>query len=176
MAGRREADALYGKVAAEFGDALERLARGYEADRDRRRDLLQEIHVALWRSLDRFDGRCSLRTWIYRVAHNTATSKVLRPRRRGPALIALDEIASEPGTPPSQETTLDEQRTLERLLALVRQLKPLDRQVILLYLEGEDAASTGEITGLSAGAVSTKVHRIKQLLGRQFFQGVADGR
>ena len=173
---RREADDLYGEAAAEFGGALERLARGYEADADRRRDLLQEIHVALWRSLHRFDGRCSLRTWVYQVAHNTATSKALRPRRRGPVLVGLDEIASEPGTPPTQETGLDEQRTLERLLSLVRQLKPLDRQVILLYLEGEDAASTGAVTGLSPGAVAIKVHRIKLLLARQFHQGVPDGR
>ena len=173
---RREADELYLKVSAEFGGALERLARGYEADADRRRDLLQEIHVALWRSLDRFDGRCSLRTWVYQVAHNTATSKVLRPRRRGPTLVGLDQIASEPRTPPDQETALDEHRTLERLLALVRQLKPLDRQVILLYLEGEDAASTGEVTGLSAGAVAIKVHRIKLLLARQFHRGVSNGR
>jgi RNA polymerase sigma-70 factor (ECF subfamily) len=64
---------LYAEVAAEFGGALERLARAYEADSDRCRDLLQEIHVALWRSLARFDGRCSMRTWVYRVAHNVAT-------------------------------------------------------------------------------------------------------
>jgi RNA polymerase sigma-70 factor, ECF subfamily len=174
--GRGDADDLYRRVVAEFGDALERLARGYEADADRRRDLLQEIHVALWRSLDGFDGRCSLRTWVYQVAHNTATSKVLRPRRRNHALVGLDEVATEPYTPPHQEKSFDEQRTLDRLLLLVRQLKPLDRQVILLYLEGEDAASTGEITGLSAGAVATKVHRIKQLLARQFYQGVSDGK
>jgi RNA polymerase sigma-70 factor (ECF subfamily) len=39
-----------------------------------RRDLLQEIHLALWRSFATFDDRCSLRTWVYRVAHNVATS------------------------------------------------------------------------------------------------------
>jgi DNA-directed RNA polymerase specialized sigma24 family protein len=33
---------------------------------------LQEIRIALWRSFANFDGRCSLRTWVYRVAHNTA--------------------------------------------------------------------------------------------------------
>ena len=68
---------LYSDVAEEFGGALERLARAYEGDSDRRRDLLQEIHVALWRSLARFDGRCSMRTWVYRVAHNVATSRVI---------------------------------------------------------------------------------------------------
>src|SRR5688572_32831220 len=84
-------DARYAEAAAAFGPALERLARAYERDPDKRRDLLQEIHVALWRSLSRFDGRCSLRTWVYRVAHNTATSKVLRPQTNAPSLVSLED-------------------------------------------------------------------------------------
>src|SRR5581483_1978112 len=60
---------------------MERLARAYEAEPGRRDDLVQEIHLALWRSFRGFDGRCSLRTWIYRVAHNTATSYVIRQKR-----------------------------------------------------------------------------------------------
>ena len=50
-------DELYEEVSTTFGPALERLARGYEADPDKRRDLLQEIHVALWRSFAGFDGK-----------------------------------------------------------------------------------------------------------------------
>src|ERR1700760_2227831 len=74
-------DAQYAEVTAEFGGALARLTHGYEADPDHRRDLLQEIHLALWRSLPSFDRRCSLRTWVYRVAHNTALTHVTRQRR-----------------------------------------------------------------------------------------------
>ena len=69
--GQSQAD-LYGETSAAFGAALERLARAYEADPESRRDLLQEIQLALWRSFEGFDGRCSLRTWVYRVAHNAA--------------------------------------------------------------------------------------------------------
>jgi RNA polymerase sigma-70 factor (ECF subfamily) len=43
---------------------------------------------------------------------------------------------------------------------------------MLLYLEGMDAASTAEITGISAGNVATKIHRIKSILARQFHEGV----
>ena len=57
----------------------------------------------------------------------------------------------------------------------LQRLKPLDRQVMLLYLEEEDAASIAEITGLSVANVSTKVSRIKQILVRQFHQGGRDG-
>ena len=63
-------DDQYRDAAAGFGPALDRLACAYEADPDIRRDLLQDIHLALWRSFANFDGRCSLRTWVYRIAHN----------------------------------------------------------------------------------------------------------
>ena len=72
--------------------------------------------------------------------------------------------------PSAPEAAADQRQSLDRLLALVQTLKPLDRQVILSYLEGLDAASIGEITGLSAGNVATNIHRIKNLLARQFQQ------
>ncbi|MDB5495528.1 MAG: polymerase, sigma-24 subunit, subfamily, partial [Phenylobacterium sp.] len=80
--GQASQDERYRMAAAAFGPALERLARAYEAEPDPRRDLVQDIHVALWRSFAGFDGRCSVRTWVYRVAHNTAASHAMRGRRR----------------------------------------------------------------------------------------------
>ncbi len=167
-------DALYERAAASYGAALERLARAYEPHPDKRRDLVQDIHVALWRSFASFDGRCSLRTWVYRVAHNIATSQILRRRDKAPSMVSLDELASMTDGRDA-ERAADRRIALERLLALVQTLEPLDRRVILLYLEDVDAASIGEITGLSAGNVATKVHRIKQILSRRFHQGVNHG-
>jgi RNA polymerase sigma-70 factor (ECF subfamily) len=169
-AGRTER--LYIEVASEFGAALERLARGYERDPDKRRDLLQEIHLALWRSLARFDSRCSMRTWVYRVAHNVATSHVIRPKASAPRLVASDDLESlaDAADRPTiaAEDLLDRQRTLDRLYELIHQLRPMDRQVMLLYLEDVEAATIAEITGLTAVNVATKIHRIKQLLTRRF--------
>ena len=165
----------YAEVARSFGAALERLAGGYERDPEARRDLVQEIHIALWRSLARYDGRCSLRTWVYRVAHNTAISRVVRPRSSAPTLIAIDDSIEDLAETVDREDGVDRRRALERLYALIQRLRPLDRQVMLLYLEEEDAASIAEITGLSIANVSTKVHRIKQLLARQFYEGSHHG-
>ena len=53
-------DALYTRVAAEFGPPLARLAGAYESDSSRRQDLLQELHFAVWRSLATFRNQCSL--------------------------------------------------------------------------------------------------------------------
>jgi len=151
---------------------LERLAWAYEADPDRRRDLLQEIHLALWRSFENFDARCSLRTWIYRVAHNTATSHVIRKRRNAPVFLTLEEVEAQEG-PQNVEESADRQKALARLLALVQRLELVDRQLILAYLEGLDAESMSEITGLSTANVWTRIHRIKNVLVRQFHSGGA---
>jgi RNA polymerase sigma-70 factor (ECF subfamily) len=133
--------------------------------------LLQDIHVALWRSLARYDARCSLRTWVYRVAHNTAISRVVRPRAVAPTLVAMEEDLESVAEAVDREAGVDRQRALDRLYTLIHRLRPIDRQVMLLYLEEEDAASIAEITGLSAANVATKVRRIKQILVRQFHEG-----
>src|ERR1700719_3119624 len=75
-------DVLFERVASDFAAPLARLARAHEADPALQQDLLQEVHLALWRSLRSFDRRCSLRTWVYRVAHHVAATHVLRSRRR----------------------------------------------------------------------------------------------
>lgn len=169
-------DELYEEAMADLGPALERLARSYEADSDKRRDLLQEIHLETWRSFEQFQRQCSVRTWVYRVAHNVAATHVLRDRRaKTRTLVSIDEAASLP-EPRDSSTELDRRNTIERLYALIQELKPLDREVILLYLEGMDAASIGEITGISSGNVATKIHRIKTMLANRFTDRGRDGR
>jgi len=164
-------DERYHQAAAEYGAALERLARAYEFDAERRRDLLQEIHLALWRSCAMFDGRCSLRTWVYRVAHNTAVSYGIGRRRSGDRnLVSLEEVESTMGDHDG-DAAAGRRHVLAQLTQWIQALKPLDRQVILSYLEGMDAAAIAEITGLASGNVATKIHRIKNLLAKRFSQG-----
>jgi RNA polymerase sigma-70 factor (ECF subfamily) len=168
-----EQDARYVRAAETLGPALERLARAYEVDAEQQKDLLQDIHFALWRSFAKFDGRCSESTWVYRVAHNVAASHVAsRKRLRAGGMIALDVLEQLPdaGQPDPEEET-GERRALARLMALVRALKLPDRQIVLLYLEGLDAAAIGEVCGLKANAVAVKIHRLKALLADQFQKG-----
>ena len=168
-------DELYEEVVAIHGSALDRLARAYENDPDKRRDLLQEIHFALWRSFEHFAQRCSLRTWVYQVAHNTAASHVVRQRRIHAGLVSLEEIDSLPGRD-ENELSVDRRAVLEQLQRLIQRLKPVDRQVIFSYLEGMDAGSIAEITGISSANVAMKIHRIKNILARRFQRGGLHGR
>ena len=95
----------------------------------------------------------------------------------GPTLhriVVLDDSLESVAAAASDEV-LDRRRALERLYGLIGRLRPLDRQVMLLYLEELDAASIAEITGLSAANVATKVRRIKQLLVQRFHERKGDG-
>jgi RNA polymerase sigma-70 factor, ECF subfamily len=163
-------DSLYEEAASAYAAALDRLARAYEFDPEARRDLLQEIHLHLWRSFAHFDRRCSLRTWVYRVAHNIATKHVVRQQRTRSRLVSLEDVGPLPASG-GGELAASQSEALERLDLLIRRLKPLDRQIIVSYLEGMDAASTAEITGLSPAHIAVKIHRIKEILRRWSDQG-----
>ncbi|MFN7164614.1 MAG: RNA polymerase sigma factor [Hyphomonas sp.] len=160
-------DQLYFEAAEAFGPALQRLARATEANEERRRDLLQDMHVALWRSFARFDGRCSLRTWAYRVAHNTAASHVDRERRTRRDTIDID-AASELAGADSLARQLEDRDGVDRLNAWIRRLKPPDRQLLTLYLEDLGADAIADITGLTPGAVATRISRLKSQLAKDF--------
>ncbi len=167
--GRDRSSELYQNAVRDFGRALDRLAAGYEADPEKRHDLRQEIHLQIWKSFEVFDGRCSLKTWVFRVAHNTAVSYVNRERRTNARFVSLEEIER---TVPGEggEPNIDRHRALQHLSRLILQLKPLDRQIMISYLEEMDAASIADITGLSPANVAMKVHRIKNILARRFLE------
>lgn len=160
------ADHLYREAGQQFAPALARLARSVERDPERARELEQEMHCALWSSLARFDGRCALKTWVYRVAHNVAADHVARSMRR-PSRVPLEEIEALPA-PGNVEVETAEALVLVQITELIRRLPPVDMQVIVLWLEGESAADIAQITGLSPGAINVRVHRIKTLLASQF--------
>ena len=158
-------EAVFAGITRQYGASLERTCRGYERDPALRAELLQEIWLGLWRALPRFQGRSSLRTWVYRVAHNLAVSHVAR-HARIPASEALDidGLAAQLAT---VEVDLDRRRARARLAALIQQLRPADRQLMLLYLEGLSHREIAEITGLSPSNVTTRTARIRGALSRR---------
>jgi RNA polymerase sigma-70 factor (ECF subfamily) len=157
---------LYAQVTAELADSLRRLTRAYEMDDDLRRDLYQDMQVEIWNSLAIFQANCSLRTWVFRVAHNVGARHVLRQmRRRASRHVALDE-AENLADFRDASSYAEDASALDAILRLVHTLKLIDRQVILLYLEDLDTQSIADVVGLSPGNVSIKIHRIKQLLSK----------
>jgi RNA polymerase sigma-70 factor (ECF subfamily) len=91
------------------------------------------------------------------------------------AYVGLEEIESTASDDDPEREVVDHDAR-QRLLALIQALKPADRQLTLLYLEDLDAAAIGEVTGLSAGAIAVKIHRIKAALAARFNHGGDNGR
>ncbi len=168
MNAKAQQDARYLTAARTHGAMIERLARGYEADPDSRRDLVQEIHAALWRSFAVYEGQCAEKSWVHRIAHNVGVTHMMTGKRhRKIPLVGLEQIEELPGGDDLERST-GERSLSDRLLATIHRLAPADRQVMLLYLEDLTAAEIGEVTGLSASAVAVRIHRLKALLAEPY--------
>ena len=95
----------------------------------------------------------------------------MRERRIYSGLLGLEELDAV-SAEEKPELAAERRLNFDRLSTLIQRLKPLDRQVILCWLESMDTESIAEVTGLSPASVAMRVHRIKGILTRQFGQGV----
>ncbi|MEP3420674.1 MAG: sigma-70 family RNA polymerase sigma factor [Erythrobacter sp.] len=162
----QDAETLYRQAGEQFAPAIARLAQAIERNPEKARDLEQDMHCAIWSSLTRFDGRCALKTWVYRVAHNVAADHIDKSMR-GPKKVPLEHIDALPAMK-DPEKDAAQALVLAQVAELIRRLPPLDAQVIVLWLEGESTADISDITGLSKSAVGVRVHRIKSLIAGHF--------
>ena len=150
------------KVAASYGRS--------SADRD---DLAQEIAAQLWRSFGRYDAaRAKFSTWMYRIALNVAISQARRRPEAG-RFEPLDahHLETVGGDEPLDE--IDERLTA--LHAFIARLDPLNRALILLYLEDRSHAEMAAILGITRTNVATKIARIKQQLRGQMVAAETTG-
>jgi RNA polymerase sigma factor (sigma-70 family) len=162
--GREKLERAYESIWREYGASLDRLAASYEAAPDGREDLLQEIRLALWKALPGFRGECSLRTFVYRVAHNRALTHAWQRRTQSRASEEFSEI---PDPAPSAEVSAIRQANRASLMAAIRRL-PLDyRQVITMVLEQMPQAEIAAVLGISETNVAVRLHRARKLLRRE---------
>lgn len=154
-------DEAFEALAAEHGPMLRRIAGSYEADPERRRELEQEILLAVWRALPRFRGEAPVKAFLARVAHNRAVTHVVR-EAAAPRRSPLDETL--PSADPSPHDRVEADDLRERLAAAVRALPLSLRQPASLTLEGFTPAEIAAMLGLNANAVSIRLTRARAQL------------
>jgi len=126
-----------------------------EADRE---DVLQEMFYQLWRSYPAFRGESKFTTWMYRVCLNTALTYFKKSKKNQSETLS----PSHQNIPDSAaERSGDDTATL---YAMIERLSPLNKSIVLLYLEGYRYEEISAITGLTLSNVSVKLVRIKQEL------------
>lgn len=146
---------------------LYKVCNSYCRNRDDREDLAQEISVQLWRSFESFDGRCKFSTWMYRVALNVAISFYRRESTRTRFVLSDSEQvldAADGRATPSAE--------MEMLYEYIGGLEPLNKALILLYLDGHSYAEIADVLGIGESNVATKISRLKQMM-RERLSGTA---
>ena len=145
-------------LVAEHGPMLRRIAGSYEADPEVRRELEQDILLAVWRALPRYRGEAPVRAFLARVAHNRAVTHVSR-EASAPRRSPLDEALPSADPTPHDRVEADDLR--ERLADAVRALPLSLRQPASLTLEGFSPAEIGQMLGLNANTVSIRLTRAR---------------
>jgi RNA polymerase sigma factor (sigma-70 family) len=153
--------ARFDTLLSAYGQAVARLAAGYEFDAGEREDLVQDIWLAVWLALPRFRGECSERTFVYRIAHNRAISHVdRRARAHKPAATPPDLPDAAAGPAESDEQA----RTLAALLRALRALPVIDRQIVQMSLDGLPQREIGEVLGIRENHVAVRLNRARKRL------------
>jgi len=162
------------ELMAEHQRMVVQLAMNLLGDRDEALDLSQEVFLRVFRTIQRFRGQSSLRTWIYRIAVNQARNKHRFWRRRHRAdQISLDQHIATHG-----EFLSGRNSTPDRVLAqkeLATQLEqaldslPFDQRTAIVLRE-VDGLSYEEIAfslGVAVGTVKSRLTRARQTLRQE---------
>ena len=142
---------------------LYKVCNTYARRQDDRDDLAQEIVLQLWRSFAAFDARCRFSTWMYRIALNVAISFCRSESVRSRHVISGDEplldVADDAAGPPEE---------ILMLYQFIAGLDPLNKALVLLYLDGNSYQEIADVLGISETNVATKISRLKKEMKREF--------
>jgi RNA polymerase sigma-70 factor (ECF subfamily) len=142
-----------------------KVANSYCRNEENRKDLIQEIILQLWLSFHKYDEKHKLSTWMYTIALNVAISFYRKEHRRNDINHALPEDILHLN---EEDSTYTRNADLDNLHRFIKELKEIDRAIIILYLEENSQQEIGEMLGLTVTNVSTRVARIKQQLQQKF--------
>jgi RNA polymerase sigma-70 factor (ECF subfamily) len=123
-------------------------------------DLAQEIAAQAWRSFPSYDPQRRFSTWLYRIALNVAISWLRAEGPRRQLSVSYDADLHEP-------TVIDDpgaEGGVRILRGFIDSQGPLDRAVLLLYLDERPLAEISEILGLTTTNLTTKINRLKERL------------
>ena len=154
-------------LSQQFQELLERhrkivfkVAASYCRQPEDRADLAQEIAVQLWRAFPGYDSERSFSTWMYRIALNVAISFLRNDGNREQLSVPLEEehhdTVGDSGVQPEADARVRE------LYRLIEQFDPLNRALLLLYLDEKSYREIADILGISETNVATKISRLKQ--------------
>jgi len=138
---------------------IAKVASIYCKETEYRKDLIQDIIIQLWKSYPKYDKTYAISTWTYRIAINVSISFLRKATSRNKThrdYLMHDELIQ------TDYSVIDEKP--EQLYRFIELLKPINKAIIILYLEGCSNKEISQIMGMSVTNVSTRKLRIKDEL------------
>ncbi|MEP6584065.1 MAG: sigma-70 family RNA polymerase sigma factor [Ginsengibacter sp.] len=140
-----------------------KVARIYCKDPEDRKDLVQDITLQLWKSYNKYDKAYAISTWTYRIALNVSISHLRKTKTRQSLLSSYSQQ--------SEFLHLDDvvvDENLEHLYKFIESLKPIDKALMVLHMEGCKSKEISTVLGMSETNISTRKQRIKEKLKLYF--------
>ena len=128
----------------------------FSKDSDEVNDLFQEVLINLWKGFGGFEGRSDIGTWIWRVSFNTCISAERKKKKSAIVPLSMEINLF--------EDTDEDTRQVQMLYKRIHRLKPFDRAIVLLWLEGMPYEEIAAIVGITVKNVSVRLYRIKEEL------------
>lgn len=153
----RAVEAQFNEIVTLYDDLIVKLCFGYARTREELEDLHQDTLINVWQGLDKFEGKSSLRTWIYRVTLNTCVS-TLRNRHKeinGNYDVQLYDVIDD-----SEERRI----MIKELHEIISCLSPVDKAIVLMWLDEFSYEEIAEMMGMPVGSVGTRLRRAKEKL------------
>lgn len=147
----------FANIVREHKSTIYTVCYMFSKNQDEVDDLFQEVLLNLWRGIEHFKGESKLATWIYRISLNTCISADRKKKKH-----ATETLSQQ--TDIYAATDEAETRQIQMLHKRVHRLRPFDRAIVLLWLEGLPYDEIGAITGISAKNVSVRLVRIREEL------------
>lgn len=149
-------ESRFRRIIHENRDTIYAVCYMFSMDADEVDDLFQDVLINLWKGLDSFGGRSSVRTWIYRIALNTCISGQRKRKRQHSVPLTMDINLFEDGD--------DDTQQVKMLYERINSLGLYDRALILLWLDNMSYEEIGAVMGISEKNVSVRLVRIKEKL------------
>lgn len=157
---------LFRQIIEQHKGILFKVARTYCPYEEDRQDLIQEMMVQIWQSINKYNDRYKLSTWLYRISLNVAISFYRKSSTRAKKQAELTEQMAEMLT----EQTSEKEQHLNLLEQFISELKEIDKALMILYLDDKNHTEIAAIMGISVSNVGTKISRIKDKLRARFSQ------
>jgi len=150
-------DQNFNLIIEEYKNVIYKVCHSYSDNQEDFEDYYQEICYQIWKSLDSFQRKSKLSTWIYRIALNVCFMQLKKKKKK------INTVVNE-GYDLIDEFDTEQEENLQLLYKAIRCLESTERALMILYLEDKSYKEMADILGITVTNIGARVNRTKKKL------------